>query len=161
MKMRPRDSRALFLCLLVLLRQAREYTEPKGEKNMEQTRPILKSILTGSVASLVSVILLSIIAAMLISKEVLPEESISTMGIITSILAAFMGAILAGRIQRSKLLLTCAGSAAAYLALTLLAKAAFIGKWDRISFPVILGILAAGIAASFVPQGRGPVRKRR
>ena len=94
---------------------------------MEQTRPVLKSILTGSVASLVSVILLSIIAAMLISKEVLPEESITTMGIITSILAAFVGAILAGRIQRSKLLLTCAGSAAAYLALTLLAKACNFG----------------------------------
>ena len=128
---------------------------------MEQTRPIWKSMVIGAVAGTIIMLLLSTVVAMLISKTVLPESSTAFSGIAVCLLSGLFSALIAGRLQKGKLLITCLGSAGIYLAVLLVLKAAFFGAWDRLSLPMILGLIVCGIAASFVPTGKRTYRKKR
>ncbi|MBE6954470.1 MAG: TIGR04086 family membrane protein [Ruminococcaceae bacterium] len=128
---------------------------------MEQTRPMWKSMILGAVISLIVMLLLSILAALLIGKSVIPEQSVAVAGIIIALLASFAGSVAAGRMQKGKLLVTCFASAAIYLGCLVLIKAAFFGAWNHTSMPMALGILGCGVVASFVPTGARSHRKRR
>ena len=128
---------------------------------MEQTRPIWKSVLFGTVAALIAMLLLSLIAALLIHKSVLPESSAHLVGVVITILSSFIGGVVAGRIQRSKMLLTCLGSGVGFVLVVLSAKAAFIGEWESFKPMIALAALASGLASSFMPTGQGRHRKRR
>ena len=118
-------------------------------------------MITGAITATAIMILLSAISAALISKTVIPEQSTGTIGIAVCLTAGFIGSLVAGRVQKGKLLITCLGSSAMYLLLLILMKAAFFGNWDQLSLPMAAGILAAGLAASFVPTGKRTHHKKR
>ena len=128
---------------------------------MEQTQPMWKSILSGAAIALIATIVLSMVAAFLIGKVILPEGSTDVIGMIIACAACFAGSITAARLQKGKLLITCIACTGIYLLCLIIIKALFIGAWQQTRLVMILIIFGAGTAASFVPTGKGKYRKRR
>ncbi len=120
---------------------------------MEQ-RPIWKSILVGMITSVITALLLSIIASSLLNRGVIPQSAIKTIGTVILFLAALAGSAIAAQVQKSKLLITCTLTAVSWLILVLLVKAAFFGGWSGMNYGTLVIVPVVGIAASFIPTGR-------
>ena len=120
---------------------------------------LLKSVLLGITAGLVLMLLLSLGAAVVIHRGMLPIELLPTLGATILVVSCFIGCVVAGRLQGGKLLVTTLITAAALLAVTLLCKAAFFAGWSEKTIPALIAAAAAAVGAAFLPQRKS--RRRR
>lgn len=120
------------------------------QKTERGSLQLLRSIMIGGGLAALGALLLSLLFALLLSMERLPESSVELLAGVTAGASVLFGALMAVRLAGRKRLAVAMGTAAVYLLLSLLLRLiCFDGGWNFVPGAVaLLAALAAGLLSS-------------
>lgn len=132
-----------------------------GVKGAASGNKTVAGVILGSVAALILSIILTALAAFLISGEKITQEGMRPTAYGVLFISSALGCLLSGKIAGNKPAVVCTVTAAAY-ALMLIGCCVFFFDGAFTSLWIKLGlILAAGIVSCIVTARKGRGRKRR